>query len=199
MKPPSSALLLLAATISTSSAVLAQQVPGQPPLCAPGGCSGTVCISVDDPSFGAPTTCEWSDWYNCFQSSSSSGAKCEVQPSGKCGWTVNDPFRQCLTTRGAPAQFIDSLVGSSSGGSGSSTTTVPGSPSPAPTSGGAPTGNAQAPTTSTSTTPTQSATASSSPSPTNRSSATKVLATSSTATISILSILAGGFAFACSF
>ncbi len=64
--------------------------------CVKGGCSGTVCSPAGEEVM---TTCEWREEYACYQD-----ATCEVQPDGKCGWTMTDALTSCLASkRGAPA------------------------------------------------------------------------------------------------
>jgi len=57
--------------------------------CVIGGCSGQLC--VDKNSGNTVTTCEWKDSYSCYKL-----ARCEKQINGKCGWTDNAEFTQCL-------------------------------------------------------------------------------------------------------
>ena len=58
------------------------------PPCVVGGCSGQICS--DQPLF---SSCEWRPEYACF-----SGAVCERQRDGKCGWTPTLELRACLVS-----------------------------------------------------------------------------------------------------
>lgn len=68
--------------------------PPQPPPPAGGGecittgCSGTVCTKAGN---DVMTTCEMKPEYPCYQ-----GAECKVQPSGECGWTMDERLQACL-------------------------------------------------------------------------------------------------------
>ncbi len=55
-------------------------------LCRATGCSGHICSDQD-----VITTCEWRPEYACYQN-----ARCEIQETGQCGWTMDDTLRQCL-------------------------------------------------------------------------------------------------------
>jgi hypothetical protein len=57
--------------------------------CYIGGCSAQLCTDRPD----MVSTCEYRAEYGCYKSS---GAKCERQTSGKCGWTENAALRACL-------------------------------------------------------------------------------------------------------
>lgn len=57
--------------------------------CVVGGCSAQLCT---DASQGpAISTCEYRAEYGCYQS-----AKCEVQPTGDCGWTPTPELSACI-------------------------------------------------------------------------------------------------------
>jgi hypothetical protein len=56
--------------------------------CRVGGCSGQLCVGPGDPDV---STCEWREEYACYQT-----AKCELQASGRCGWTQTDALRSCI-------------------------------------------------------------------------------------------------------
>lgn len=58
--------------------------------CVVSGCSGQLCISIDDMDRGM-TTCEWRDEYACFKD-----ARCEKQANGKCDWTYTDAYYNCM-------------------------------------------------------------------------------------------------------
>ena len=59
------------------------------PQCVTGGCSGEICT---DASAGPIySTCQWKAEYACLPK-----AKCEVQSSGKCGWTYTEEYNQCM-------------------------------------------------------------------------------------------------------
>lgn len=55
--------------------------------CYVGGCSGQVCS--DNPA--VVTTCEWRAEYACY-----SGATCERQADGQCGWTQTSALSACI-------------------------------------------------------------------------------------------------------
>jgi eight-cysteine-cluster-containing protein len=57
--------------------------------CVKAGCSDQLCIekTKDNPI----TTCEWEEKYKCYKL-----AICEKQKNGKCGFTQNSEFQQCL-------------------------------------------------------------------------------------------------------
>ncbi len=65
-------------------------VPPSVKPCVVTGCSGQICAEEQIVS-----TCEWSPIYACYK-----GAKCERQKDGKCGWTDNPGFRECLNRGG---------------------------------------------------------------------------------------------------
>jgi len=68
-----------------------QCVDDAPPTgCQVTGCSGQVCAA--QPTI---TTCEYRDWYQCYRL-----ASCDAQPTGACGWTSNDAFKQCMIEHG---------------------------------------------------------------------------------------------------
>jgi hypothetical protein len=58
--------------------------------CITTGCSGTLCVK---PGFDMVTTCEMKPEYQCYQ-----GAECKVQPSGECGWTMDERMQKCLAS-----------------------------------------------------------------------------------------------------
>lgn len=58
--------------------------------CVVGGCSGQLCVSKDEAE-GLVTTCEWTEAYACYKT-----ATCELQASGKCGWTQTPELTSCL-------------------------------------------------------------------------------------------------------
>ena len=82
---------------STTSVVAPQQ---KPPVVVPsknlhvtpsktckvGGCSGEICSDKEMLS-----NCMYSPEYSCYKS-----AKCEVQPSGECGWTPSSELDACI-------------------------------------------------------------------------------------------------------
>lgn len=61
--------------------------------CATGGCSGEICAEASEVA-SIVTTCEFKDEYACFQYT-----KCERQANGVCGWTINQPYSQCLSEK----------------------------------------------------------------------------------------------------
>jgi hypothetical protein len=56
--------------------------------CRVGGCSSQLCVGPGDPDV---STCEWLEQYACYRT-----ATCELQASGRCGWTATDELRRCL-------------------------------------------------------------------------------------------------------
>jgi hypothetical protein len=64
--------------------------PGQAPppgasACRVTGCNGTLCAAEDK-----PTTCEWADYYQCYNF-----AICGLK-DGVCGWTETPEFLACM-------------------------------------------------------------------------------------------------------
>jgi len=58
--------------------------------CKKTGCSGQICADHD-----VYTTCEWMDWYACFQS-----AECgPFGPNGECAWKWDDESEACFSAR----------------------------------------------------------------------------------------------------
>lgn len=57
--------------------------------CITSGCSGQICQHRDDPP--TATTCEWRAEYGCLRLT-----KCEPQADGKCAWTPNEQYKNCL-------------------------------------------------------------------------------------------------------
>ncbi len=57
-------------------------------ICKVGGCSGEICGDKEMLS-----NCMYRPEYSCYK-----GAKCEVQPSGECGWTPSTELKACLNT-----------------------------------------------------------------------------------------------------
>jgi hypothetical protein len=53
--------------------------------CIISGCSGQICGEVS-----LMSTCEWRPEYACFKQ-----AKCEIQPTGNCGWTYTPEYNAC--------------------------------------------------------------------------------------------------------
>ena len=79
-------------TSSTSTAKCAWEVltcPETPTTCVRTGCSGTICASESK-----ATTCEWSDYYQCYNL-----AVCGVT-NGSCGWIQTPDFVACLAKYG---------------------------------------------------------------------------------------------------
>ncbi|HWS48728.1 MAG TPA: hypothetical protein VN174_01595 [Candidatus Methanoperedens sp.] len=58
--------------------------------CIKGGCSGQLCVDEQAGESGI-STCEWRDEYECYKY-----AVCERQKNGKCAFTPNTQFQQCL-------------------------------------------------------------------------------------------------------
>ena len=68
-----------------------EEIPTSTPVsggCVIGGCSGQLCVQEGDP---AVSTCEYRAEYACY-----SGAVCERQASGQCGWTQTPELLACL-------------------------------------------------------------------------------------------------------
>lgn len=66
--------------------------------CQVGGCNGELCA---DPARGPLNSiCLWKEEFTCYRT-----ARCEVQASGRCGWTLTDELRQCLSEHAAPPQI----------------------------------------------------------------------------------------------
>lgn len=59
------------------------------PTCRIGGCSGQLCVGPGDPDI---STCEFRPEYACYREH----ATCEVQASGRCGWTPSEALRKCI-------------------------------------------------------------------------------------------------------
>lgn len=62
-----------------------------PTTCMRTGCSAQVCAAA--PVF---TTCEYRDWYQCFDL-----ATCGASADGECGWQGNAAFEACMAAHGA--------------------------------------------------------------------------------------------------
>ncbi len=58
--------------------------------CKVAGCSGQLCIDVND---DISTTCEFNESYSCYKNTF---AVCEVQSDGECGWTQNKELKECI-------------------------------------------------------------------------------------------------------
>lgn len=58
--------------------------------CIKGGCSGQLCVDEQAGESGV-STCEWRDEYECYKY-----AVCERQKNGKCAFSPNTQFQQCL-------------------------------------------------------------------------------------------------------
>lgn len=57
--------------------------------CVIGGCNGEICQGADEEPL--TSICLYKPEYVCYKD-----AICEIQESGKCGWTQTNEFRQCL-------------------------------------------------------------------------------------------------------
>jgi hypothetical protein len=57
--------------------------------CVITGCSFHLCL--DQPESETLSTCEYKDEYACLTE-----AICERQPSGRCGWSINKEYSQCI-------------------------------------------------------------------------------------------------------
>ena len=56
--------------------------------CKRAGCSGELCVGVDD---NVVSACVWYSRFACYRT-----AECTVQPDGRCGWTPTEELEQCL-------------------------------------------------------------------------------------------------------
>ena len=54
------------------------------------GCSGELCANER-----TITTCRFKPEFTCYKR----GADCELQESGRCGWTMTDELTKCLDQR----------------------------------------------------------------------------------------------------
>lgn len=61
--------------------------------CVVGGCSGELC--VESGKGPMESICIWKEEFACY-----SGAQCERQSSGNCGWTMTDELKKCLNNGG---------------------------------------------------------------------------------------------------
>lgn len=59
--------------------------------CVKSGCSSEICQSAGEKP--RISTCIYKSEYACLKY-----AKCELQETGKCGWTYTDQYRSCLQT-----------------------------------------------------------------------------------------------------
>ncbi len=59
--------------------------------CVIGGCSSTVC-GEEEFINQINTTCEWREEFACFRT-----VKCERQKDEKCGWTMTEELKTCLS------------------------------------------------------------------------------------------------------
>lgn len=81
--------------LATGTLILALTKKDEPVIkietstCQKAGCSNQLCLSSDEKD--VVTTCEWQDEYTCYQK-----AKCEKQEDGKCGFTQDEEFTNCL-------------------------------------------------------------------------------------------------------
>lgn len=57
--------------------------------CHVGGCSGEICSDQE----GLVSNCMYREAYGCYKST---GAKCERQTTGKCGWTETSALSMCI-------------------------------------------------------------------------------------------------------
>lgn len=67
--------------------------------CVPAGCNGELCVAADEAS-GITTSCAYKPEYVCYATQ----GKCEVQSSGKCGWTQTPSLLRCLKN---PKAFME--------------------------------------------------------------------------------------------
>ncbi|HET8580926.1 MAG TPA: hypothetical protein VFL98_00460 [Candidatus Paceibacterota bacterium] len=61
------------------------------PGCKVGGCSSELCVDAD--SDDVISTCIARPQFACYKT-----ARCEVQPSGHCGWTADASLTQCIAS-----------------------------------------------------------------------------------------------------
>ena len=59
--------------------------------CIVAGCSGELCIDKTDNNVSGVSMCIWTNQYACYKT-----AKCELQSTGKCGWTVTSELNACI-------------------------------------------------------------------------------------------------------
>ncbi len=88
------AFLITAAAVYLAPRVLvAPTIPGGTDTvmgaCYVGGCSSQICS--DEP--GAMSNCMYQPQFACYKST---GAKCERQATGKCGWTETAALTMCI-------------------------------------------------------------------------------------------------------
>jgi hypothetical protein len=70
---------------------LMQKKPYVAAACKLGGCSAQACTDID--AEDVVSSCEWRSPYACYHI-----GRCEVQASGRCGWSESDELRSCLST-----------------------------------------------------------------------------------------------------
>lgn len=58
--------------------------------CVPAGCSGQLCLSLEEAE-GVVTTCEFRAEYACY-----ANVSCEPQENGECGWMETPELLACL-------------------------------------------------------------------------------------------------------
>lgn len=61
--------------------------------CKVSGCNGELCIGINE---SIASTCVWQEQFACYQEAST---RCEIQTSGKCGWTKTPELSSCLAER----------------------------------------------------------------------------------------------------
>jgi hypothetical protein len=91
--------------MEAGSAILVQREgtrTGIAGLCRLSGCSREICSDHD-----VITPCIWRPEFGCYKT-----ALCEVQPDGKCGWTMTAELKACVSAK-------TSLTGKSRRGSAS--------------------------------------------------------------------------------
>src|SRR4051812_12672962 len=91
-------LIILVLLISASLPFIASQTASSPPSaafvapeCLISGCSHEICLSKSAPPIAS--TCQYSPHYECLISQN---AKCEIQQSGYCNWTLDENLAKCL-------------------------------------------------------------------------------------------------------
>lgn len=58
--------------------------------CKVSGCNNELCVGADE---FVSSTCEFREDYACYVEANT---RCEVQATGKCGWSETDELSQCL-------------------------------------------------------------------------------------------------------
>lgn len=82
--------LALIYPLGQSTPIPLDLAPFQPVTCHITGCADQLCLDqpIDAPTDSCPVLPE----FQCLTK-----AKCEVQPSGRCGWTETEEYSRCLS------------------------------------------------------------------------------------------------------